>query len=134
MMHFTFIIPGYYDCKLFVSDEAGHTAYLDFMLTIIDTEKPISIAGQNLTIENGDMVVFDGSRSTDNLMIENYTWSFDYDDEVVYLYGALHSFYFIILFIFRIPFFYPKNFIQRILLVEIFFSHFLCDKNGKWLF
>ena len=94
--HFTFIVPGYYDCTLFVSDEAGHTASLDFILTVTDTEKPISYAGQNLTIENGEMVAFDGGGSTDNLMIENFTWSFEYDDEVVYLYGALHSFYFMI--------------------------------------
>ena len=95
LAHFTFIVPGYYDCKLFVSDEAGHSASLDFILTVVDLVNPVCDAGRDLIAINGELITFDGTGSTDNSIIANYTWNFTYDGEEQTYYGDTFSFYFI---------------------------------------
>jgi hypothetical protein len=52
---------------------AGARAPAGFML---DNIQPIADAGQNQTVSVGALVTFDGSRSTDNLGIAEYLWSF----------------------------------------------------------
>lgn len=39
-----------------------------------DTTPPVANAGANQTVNQGDLVTFDGSGSTDNVGIVNYTW------------------------------------------------------------
>ncbi|UCE90804.1 MAG: ABC transporter permease subunit [Methanobacteriota archaeon] len=57
---------------------------------------PIADAGSDQIVEQYERVTFDGSGSTDDVGIVNYTWSFIYGDNVWQLYGEVNdSFYFI---------------------------------------
>jgi hypothetical protein len=55
---------------------------------------PIADAGANKTAIVGEVVTFDGSDSCDDIGIENYTWTFTYDDEVREMYGVSPMFAF----------------------------------------
>jgi PKD repeat protein len=45
-------------------------------LPLIDTQPPVANARSILTIPENTLVIFDGSRSTDNIGIASYVWSF----------------------------------------------------------
>lgn len=55
---------------------------------------PVADAGEDITIVVGEAARFDGTGSTDDVGIANYTWNFTYDDEMQYLYGASPEFEF----------------------------------------
>jgi uncharacterized membrane protein len=55
---------------------------------------PVADAGPNQTVVIGTTVKFDGSGSSDDLGIANYTWIFIYDDEQQLLYGSSPEFTF----------------------------------------
>jgi uncharacterized membrane protein len=57
-------------------------------------ESPTADAGDDVTIVVGETVVFDGTGSTDDVGIQNYTWEFVYDDETQLLYGPAPEFEF----------------------------------------
>lgn len=55
---------------------------------------PVADAGPNQTVVTGTTVRFDGSGSSDDIGVVNYTWTFIYDDEQQTLYGASSEFQF----------------------------------------
>jgi len=59
-----------------------------------DTQLPVADAGSDLTVNQGISVIFNGSASTDNVGIVNYTWAFVYDSVTTYLYGISPQFTF----------------------------------------
>lgn len=61
---------------------------------VIDDDAPEADAGGDMDAETGDEIVFDGSASSDNIDIENYTWAFTYNGTTVYLYGLNPAFTF----------------------------------------
>ncbi len=57
---------------------------------------PTADAGPDQTVEQYEYVIFDGSGSTDDVGIVNYTWTFLYGGNVWSLYGEVNdSFYFV---------------------------------------
>ena len=74
----TYTNPGVYVVTLVVTDTSGNTATDTANVTIIesDEEPPVADAGEDRTVEVATSVTFDGSGSTDNIGIENYTWDF----------------------------------------------------------
>lgn len=91
---FTFDIPGLYEVTLNVSDVAGNWG-LDVMnITVSDVEWPSADAGLDQIVDQHTIVIFDGSGSTDNVGIENYTWNFFYDAQERYLFGPNPQFTF----------------------------------------
>lgn len=79
------------DAKLLMSD------YSTPRYVILDTKAPTANAGPDINSEVDELVNFDGTLSSDNYGIENYTWSFDYGARsMVYIYGASPSFIFTI--------------------------------------
>ena len=89
----TFQEAGVYPVELNVSDLAGNWDTANMTVTVLDTESPVADAGGDITIPMGGVVTFDGSGSTDNVGIVNYTWKFD-DDGPVALYGIAPSYTF----------------------------------------
>jgi len=91
---YTFGVPGYYFANLTVKDGGGNqdtdSVWLDVQADVTD---PVSDAGPGQTVPQGTLVSFDGSGSTDDGVIKNYTWTFD-DSGPVVLYGvaASHTF------------------------------------------
>ncbi|HUV60702.1 MAG TPA: PKD domain-containing protein, partial [Thermoplasmata archaeon] len=51
-------------------------------------------AGTDQTVDVGDEVTFDGSASSDDIGIVNYTWEFTYDGEEEEMYGEAPKFLF----------------------------------------
>ena len=91
---YTFNNVGNFMVTLNITDAAGNWDNDTVNITVADTEDPNVNAGQDQTVNQGDNVVFDGSGSTDNIGIDNYTWSFIYDSYTIYLFDASPTFTF----------------------------------------
>jgi len=91
---FTFDTPGTYAVELIVTDTLGQTSAPDWMnVTVTDVTPPTADAGSDLNVALGSSFAFDGSLSTDNYAIVNYTWTFT-DGSSVTLYGLTKQYMF----------------------------------------
>jgi len=85
----TFNTAGTYLVTLTVRDLAGNTHTDTMTVTVLppDTTDPIANAGPDQTVNQGTTVTFDGSGSTDDNAVVNWTWTFT-DGTAVTLYGS----------------------------------------------
>lgn len=61
----------------------------------IDTDPPTANAGADRQVTKGEIVIFNGSASSDDSgTISNYTWTFIYDGTLITLYGVTPSYKF----------------------------------------
>jgi PKD repeat protein len=90
---YTFDNVGVFVVTLTVEDAAGLTDTDTMTVTVEDTESPVADAGEDQYVLTGDSVDFDGSGSSDNVGVTNYTWTFT-DDAAVTLYGVAPSYVF----------------------------------------
>jgi len=68
---------GQYGALLELYDSAGHyTSAATLMQTIPDSVPPVANAGPDVVGNEDTTMSFDGSRSTDNVGIASYTWTF----------------------------------------------------------
>ena len=89
-VQFMFRTPGLYTITLEVGDKAGNSNSTSFLLTVKDTIDPVVVAPKKKEARVDDVVRFDGSRSTDNVGIVNWTWLVeDEDGGVEELYGPV---------------------------------------------
>jgi len=65
----------YYDVELTVYDEAGHSDTDSIEIYAIDTENPVADAGTSDQTRVGENFTLDGSGSTDNVEVVNWTWT-----------------------------------------------------------
>ncbi len=91
---FTFDDAGNFTVTLTVTDAVGLKCSDTMWVNVTDTTPPIADAGDDFTVYHGRSTTFDGGASTDNVGIENYTWTFTYVGEEIALYGAQPSFVF----------------------------------------
>jgi len=68
--------PGVYLITLIVRDTAGQSATNTMTVTVRDVTPPTADAGPERTMWRQDVVTFDGTRSTDNVGIVTYAWTF----------------------------------------------------------
>ena len=87
----TFSVPGVYTVTLNVIDAAGLGDVDALNVTVIDNTPPVSAAGPDQTVDEGALVTFNGSGSTDNVGIVNYTWTFNDGTDDITLHGAAPS-------------------------------------------
>jgi parallel beta-helix repeat protein len=83
----------------YAEDTSGNNVYYGtqqnpFIITVIDNDKPIADAGEDIGSYTGTNIIFDASNSTDNIEIVEYTWTFEYDNVEVNLFGKEASFQF----------------------------------------
>ena len=64
------------------------------VLAVMDNDLPYADAGPDQTVKTGEKVNLNGTGSSDNIEIVNYTWSFYYEGSTVLLYGPFQSFIF----------------------------------------
>jgi hypothetical protein len=84
---FRFQLPGQYSATLTVKDPWGNSNALAFHVHVNDTESPAAEAGIPLFVIAGNLTFLDGSASTDNVGIVNYSWTFMHNGTAVRLYG-----------------------------------------------
>jgi PKD repeat protein len=79
---------GDYIAVLLAADQAMNTNSTERLFTV-DTDPPVADAGGNRTLLLGEALVLDGSASSDNVGIANYTWSIvtDQYDSAEEVYG-----------------------------------------------
>ena len=90
----TFTVPGVYVVTLTVTDMAGNRDTDTLHVTVRDITPPMADAGPDRSVKEGAQVTFDGSASSDNVGVINYTWAFTYNGTEVLLYGVSPSFLF----------------------------------------
>jgi len=86
--------PGEYDFTLTVVDMVGHASTDQVRVTVLDLVPPEADAGDAIRVGQGREVTFDGSASTDNVGIMDWTWTFEENGETIVLEGMdpKHSF------------------------------------------
>lgn len=89
-----FDIVGTYDVFLNVSDAAGNRAMDSLFVHVLDIEPPVADAGDDIEVDQYVLVVFNGSRSTDNVAIVDWSWEFEYDGQQHLVHGPSPSFIF----------------------------------------
>lgn len=86
---------GTYASVVQVWNGANHYTSAAVLLQVTaDTTPPVARAGPARTVNQGTLVNFDGSASTDNTGITNYTWAF-WDGGAKSLYGAVVTYRFL---------------------------------------
>jgi len=60
-------------------------------VSIVDNDDPIANAGSNQTVTDGSIVMFNGSGSSDNIGLANYSWTFNDGIDNVITYGVAPS-------------------------------------------
>jgi parallel beta-helix repeat protein len=64
--NWTFTVLGSFFGELEVTDSVGLTDSTEFTIVVTDTTSPVVVAGENLTIDQGEWVNADGTNTTDN--------------------------------------------------------------------
>ena len=85
---------GQFPVTLNVSDAAGRWASDSLYVTVLDSTPPVADAGENISLQVGGIVSFNGSHSYDNTGIINYSWRFNYNGTDYTLYGPRPQFTF----------------------------------------
>ncbi len=91
---FFFDKPGIVPVTLRVTDSAGHIGEDHFIVTIIDLTDPLANAGMDQTIDNEQFAIFNGSLSTDNGLLMEYNWTFEYGGQKILIQGIESSYKF----------------------------------------
>ncbi|MBN1539176.1 MAG: PKD domain-containing protein [Candidatus Thermoplasmatota archaeon] len=73
---YRFNTTGLYIVTLNVTDEAGYWNTDTMNVTVVDITPPIADAGPDQVVDQGTLVIFNGSGSSDNVGITNWTWTF----------------------------------------------------------
>ena len=69
-----FSTPGVFVVTLTIVDSAGHQGMDTMTITVSDITPPVADAGPDLTVDEGSPAMPDGSGSSDNVGIVNWTW------------------------------------------------------------
>ncbi len=85
-VEYIFSVHGIYDVTLNVTDISGNWDTDPTIVAVFDITSPIANAGPDQTVDEGTLVTFDGSASSDNAGIVEYEWTFR-DDGPVSLMG-----------------------------------------------
>ncbi|MCK4457310.1 MAG: ABC transporter substrate-binding protein [Thermoplasmata archaeon] len=79
---------GTFAFRISARDAFDKWAAQDGAFTVADETLPTADAGSDQIVSQGDTVTFDGMGSTDNWLVESYTWTFFNGTDVVTLHGA----------------------------------------------
>jgi len=77
-----------------VTDAAGNWAVDEMVVTVRDTTPPAAVAGPDVEVDQHTTVRFDGGRSSDNVAVTDWTWTFTYDGEDIVMEGPTPRFTF----------------------------------------
>jgi PKD repeat protein len=86
---YVFSIPGTYQVNLTVTDFEGNTGSAVFDLKVRDTVAPVPAVEFEREVKKGEKCTLDASRSTDNVGVEKFTWTFKEGGKTVTHEGAI---------------------------------------------
>ena len=86
--------PGTYTAEVVLYDAAGNKGSDTITIEVIDIIPPNAVAGPDRTVDQGTLVTFNGSASTDNVGIDRFSWVFQYDGAEVSLQEMVSPFLF----------------------------------------
>jgi PKD repeat protein len=89
-----FQTPGEYTATLNVTDINGNWAIDTVDIDVLDITPPMADAGPDIAVDEDAPIRFNGTASTDNVAIANYTWSLSTDGMLVRLSGPTPAFAF----------------------------------------
>ena len=92
---FTFDRVGSYQVTVTAEDANGNRAFGEVRVTVRDITPPVSVAGSDVTIDQGEVVGLDGSGSSDNVGIVTYNWTVVLGDEVIRFSSRQNAFTFL---------------------------------------
>ncbi|MGA1822353.1 MAG: C25 family cysteine peptidase [Thermoplasmatota archaeon] len=82
---------GVFDAVVSASDHSFNSANSSFTITVIDREMPIIRTETELTIDQHQDLILDATSSSDNVGIDNFTWTLHTADDTILLYGAYNK-------------------------------------------
>ncbi|MBN1390959.1 MAG: PKD domain-containing protein [Candidatus Thermoplasmatota archaeon] len=85
---YVFNDPGMFIVTLNVTDAAGNWNEDTMKVTVLDITPPIADAGPDQIVDEGTIIAFDGSGSSDNIGVVNWTWTFNDGMENIILFGS----------------------------------------------
>jgi ABC-type oligopeptide transport system substrate-binding subunit len=85
---------GAYTFSVHVDDGYEENVSGSATIDIVSSDPPVADAGSNQKVDVGEEVLFDGSGSSDDVDVVNYTWTLVYDDKEEELYGVGPAFTF----------------------------------------
>jgi PKD repeat protein len=91
---FTFDRAGRYTVSVTAEDANGNRAFGEVRVTVADTTPPVAVSGTDVTIDQGDVVDLDASRSSDNVGIVDWRWSVHLGGETSNFSGVSNAFTF----------------------------------------
>lgn len=90
VLEYTFEEAGTYEVTLQVFDDDGNMGEDTVQVRVLDVHAPIALVWfeeRPMKADAGDEVWFDGSNSTDNVGIVEWTWTFEYKGKTIVLEG-----------------------------------------------
>jgi PKD repeat protein len=94
-------VAGAFTVRLEVTDLVGFSSTDTLQLHVRDVDPPVLLVPSTIEVPRFTRVVLDATRSTDNVGIVNYTWSFEHGGEGFNLFGGR------VWFTFDVPGLYP---------------------------
>ncbi|NOQ54893.1 MAG: PKD domain-containing protein, partial [Thermoplasmata archaeon] len=91
---FIFSLAGIYTVTLTVKDDEEQSSSAIMFVVVNDIEEPVAKAGEDRSMDQHQLVRLDARGSTDNLGIDAYEWTFEYNGTPVILSGPTHSYRF----------------------------------------
>ncbi len=91
----TFLEPGVFSVDLTVLDWSGNGAVDGTVVRVGDPILPVASAGDDMVVNSGTLVTFDGSRSSDNVGLDRHVWSIHLNGGTVTLEGATVQYLFV---------------------------------------
>jgi PKD repeat protein len=85
---------GSYSAYLNVSDAIGNWAGVTVDVSVRDITPPTPKVNEEFFVDAGNETTFNASESEDNMGIDQYQWSFEYDGEEIILEGEIVNFTF----------------------------------------
>ena len=85
---------GVLTVSLVVSDAEGNRAMDEMNVTVLDITPPAADAGDDILINQHELATLDGSGSSDNTAVANWTWSFKDGDSPILVYGVTSEYRF----------------------------------------
>jgi len=93
-MTYNFSDPGKYRIELKVTDAYGLFDKDEIILQVKDRTRPVAVVIVESAVNEDEAIILDGSESSDNVGVSNWTWTIEIGDQRFVLYGPIIDFTF----------------------------------------